>query len=195
MSDSNQLDLLRGVSLYLIGMMGAGKSTLGAAMAKRLGYRFFDTDILIEQVAAQSIPDIFRSSGESGFRTLESQVLNQIVSYTRLVVATGGGIVLNPENWGHLRQGVIVWIDVPVEELQRRLQHDQSRPLLQRDDWPQQLTHLLDSRRRLYAEADIHLAVTPGDTPETLCDHLICLLEERILPPHSASIQTEQTDT
>ncbi|MEO1093501.1 MAG: shikimate kinase [Cyanobacteria bacterium J06638_28] len=185
MTHSTHSDLLRGTNLYLIGMMGAGKSTLGTAMAAQLGYRFFDTDTLIEQVAGTSIPEIFATSGESGFRDLESEVLSQLSPYTRLVVATGGGIVLRSENWGHLRNGVIVWMDVALAELQQRLQGDEQRPLLQREDWPQHLATLLEQRRELYAQADIHLGVNAGDSVAELSDRLIALLEERVLPPPS----------
>lgn len=187
MTHSTHSSLLRGTNLYLIGMMGAGKSTLGTAMAAQLGYRFFDTDTLIEQVAGQSIPEIFAASGESEFRALESKVLSQLSPYTRLVVATGGGIVLRSENWGHLRNGVIVWLDVALAELQQRLQGDQQRPLLQREDWPQHLAELLEQRHKLYAQADIRLCVNAGDSVAELCDRLIALLEERVLPPPSFS--------
>lgn len=182
MSDLSHTDLLRGVSLYFIGMMGAGKSTMGKLMAKRLGYRFIDTDALIEQVAAKSIPAIFQAEGEDGFRALESQVLDQLAPYTRTVIATGGGIVLRPANWGYLRHGVVTWINVPLTELQRRLEESRDRPLLQRDDWRQHVAHLLEQRRQLYEAADIHLNVTAGEPPELLCDRLIALLEERVLP-------------
>ena len=107
------------------------------------------------------------------------------------MVATGGGIVLRPENWGYLRQGVIAWINVPVEELQRRLQGDQERPLLQRQDWPHHLAELLARRRQLYEAADIHLNVATGDTVEALCDRLMTLLEERILPPPATTMSPE----
>jgi shikimate kinase len=119
MTDS--LDLLRGVNLYLVGMMGAGKSTVGQAVAKRLGYRFLDTDMLIESVAQRPISDIFATDGEAAFRDLETAVLEQVVAYTRSVVATGGGMVLRRENWGHLRHGVVVWLDVPLAVLTQRL--------------------------------------------------------------------------
>lgn len=185
MTDPTHPNLLRGVNLYLIGMMGSGKSTLGALMAKRLGYRFFDTDTLIEQIAGQSITDIFEADGEKKFRTLESQVLGELTPYKRLVVATGGGVVLKPENWGHLRQGVIVWVDVALAELTRRLQGDSQRPLLQREDWPQYLSTLLDARRRFYAEADIRLPIADSEAEAVSCDRLISLLQERILPPPS----------
>lgn len=167
-------------------MMGAGKSTIGQGMAERLGYRFVDTDTVIEQAAQQSIPDIFATAGEAQFRTLESQVLSQLSPYTRMVISTGGGIVIDHENWWHLRQGVVVWIDVPVEELVRRLQGDTHRPLLQRPDWPSHLANLLAKRRSRYAEADIHLSVLPGETPDVICDRLIDRLRDRILPPPSS---------
>ena len=183
MSDSSALDLLRGANLYLVGMMGAGKSTLAQVMATKLGYRFCDTDTVIEQAAQQSIPAIFASSGEAEFRALESQVLSQLSPYTRLVIATGGGIVLNQENWWHLRQGVVAWIDVPVEELVRRLQGDASRPLLQRPDWQVQLAQLLSDRQSLYSQADIHLTVAAGEPTEAICDRLVERLRDRILPP------------
>lgn len=192
MSDKPYVDLLRGVNLYLIGMMGAGKSTIGTVMADRLRYRFFDTDTLIEQVTAQSIAEIFQTAGEAAFRQLEQQVLSQLAPYTRSVISTGGGVVLKPENWGYLRQGVIVWIDVSLEELQRRLQSDQRRPLLQRTDWPQHLASLLDTRRQRYAEADIRLTVASGETTEIICDRLICLLQARILPPPLISPQLDR---
>lgn len=183
MSETPTRDLLRGANLYLIGMMGAGKSTLGTVMAEKLGYRFFDTDTLIEQVAHQTIPEIFQSSGEAAFRSVESQVLGQLSPYTRLVVSTGGGIVLEQQNWWHLRQGVVVWLDVPLPELERRLQGNKNRPLLQREDWQQHLANLLDSRRRRYAEADIHLTVLSDESIEETSDRLIERLKDRILPP------------
>lgn len=186
MSDSSAIDLLRGANLYLVGMMGAGKSTIGQAMATRLGYRFCDTDTVIEQAAQQTIPQIFEATGEAAFRALESQVLSQLSPYTRMVIATGGGIVLDQENWWHLRQGVVVWLDVPVEELVQRLQGDANRPLLQRPDWQQHLAQLLSDRRQRYAQADLHLTVTAGETTEAISDRLVQRLRDRILPPPSA---------
>jgi len=186
MSDSSAIDLLRGANLYLVGMMGVGKSTIGQLMAVRLGYRFCDTDTVIEQAAQQPIPEIFATAGEAAFRTLESQVLSQLSPYTRMVIATGGGIVLDQENWWHLRQGVVVWLDVPVGELVKRLQGDEHRPLLQRPDWQQHLANLLSDRRQRYAQADIHLTVRAGETPDEIGDRLVERLRDRILPPPSA---------
>ncbi len=122
---------LQGLNLYLVGMMGAGKSTVGQVLAQQLGYQFFDTDAVIEQATGQAIATLFAELGEPGFREMERRVLGELAAYTRLVVATGGGIVTQPENWGILRQGVVVWLDVPITELHRRLQTDTTRPLLQ----------------------------------------------------------------
>ena len=157
---------LKGVNLYLIGMMGAGKSATGHLIAQTLGYRFFDTDQLITQVAGQSITQIFADTGETGFRHLETQVLAQLAPYKTLVVATGGGIVLEPMNWSYLRHGLIVWLDVPLELLWNRLQEDHTRPLLQDSDPYHRLKCLWEERRHLYAQADVHVVVDPSHTPE-----------------------------
>lgn len=185
-------DLLRGANLYLIGMMGAGKSTLGREMARRLGYRFLDTDELIEQAAGCSIPDIFANAGEAQFRDLETQILAQLSPHTRLVIATGGGIVLRRKNWSHLHHGVVTWLDVPLVELQQRLQGKADRPLLQRPDWKQHLAQLLEQRRPLYAEADIQLTVAIGDKPASTADRLLKQLRERILPPRGQTPEASE---
>ena len=96
-------DRLQGLNLYLIGMMGTGKTTVGQRLAKELGYRFFDTDVLIERVAQKSINELFAEEGETFFRDLESRVLGEVSACTRSVIATGGGAVLRPVNWSYLR--------------------------------------------------------------------------------------------
>ncbi len=176
-------DLLRGVNLYLIGMMGAGKTTLGQWLAQQLSYRFVDTDALVEQIAGKSIPDIFATDGEATFRDWESAILQEVAPYPRLVVATGGGIIGRSQNWGHLQTGVVVWLDVPLGELTQRLATDRSRPLLQRPDWPDHLATLLQERRPQYAAADIHLAIAPGESVAMLGERLLTHLGERLIPP------------
>ena len=164
---------LKGVNLYLVGMMGAGKSTTGRLVAQALGYRFFDTDELITQVAGQSIPQIFADAGEASFRQLETQVLAQLSPYKTLVVATGGGIVLEQMNWSYLQHGLVVWLDVPLDPLWARLQGDHSRPLL-RDPSPyQRLEWLLQQRRPLYAQADVHVVVDPMHSPEQVLQSVL----------------------
>ncbi|MCT7954254.1 shikimate kinase [Laspinema palackyanum] len=159
---------LKGCNLYLIGMMGSGKTTIAQILAPQLEYRYFDTDRLIEQVAGQSIPEIFAESGEAAFRELETKVLSELCAYTRLVVATGGGIILNRQNWSYLQHGVVVWLDVPVEQLYQRLEGDTTRPLLRDPDPMGKLRSLLDQRQSLYSQADVRVIVGPEDTPEQI---------------------------
>ncbi|NEO58288.1 MAG: shikimate kinase [Okeania sp. SIO3B5] len=159
---------LQGVNLYLVGMMGAGKTTVGELLAKDLGYRFLDTDSLISQVAGKSINEIFADEGEAGFRQLETNVLAEVSSYKNLTIATGGGIVIKKFNWSYLQHGIVVWLDAAVEVLHSRLQGDRTRPLLQDKDPLGKLQALLDERRPLYANADVHIHVDSKSTPEQL---------------------------
>ncbi|MEX0270052.1 shikimate kinase [Leptolyngbyaceae cyanobacterium UHCC 1019] len=178
-------DFLKGTNLYLIGMMGAGKTTVGKCLAQELGYRFFDTDSVIEQVAQQSIPDLF-AAGESEFRSLETQVLAELSAYTRLAIATGGGIVLSQQNWSYLRHGIIVWLDVPLAELHRRLQGDQQRPLLQPSEHSPNLSTrlqtLMDQRRSLYAQADVQVSYVPNESLTQLTARVIEQIQQRLKP-------------
>ncbi len=158
-------NFLKRRSLFLIGMMGAGKTTVGKLLAQHLNYRFFDTDTLIEQVAGQSVSGMFADQGEPAFRQLESQVLAELSTYLETVVATGGGIVLKPENWGYLRHGIVIWLDFPLDQLYQRLTNDTTRPLLQTADLAAKLETLLTQRRPVYEQADLRLSLTT-ETPE-----------------------------
>lgn len=179
-------NLLQGRSLFLIGMMGAGKTSVGQLLAKRLAYRFFDTDVLIERVMGQSIPEIFAQQGEAEFRRIESRVLAELSACTCSIIATGGGIVLQPQNWGYLHHGVVVWLDVPVTELQHRLAQDTSRPLLQNADLGAKLEQLSRDRRPLYAHADLCLTVSAGTSPEQVVEHLLEQLPQILKPAAEA---------
>ncbi|WP_341527496.1 shikimate kinase [Nostoc sp. UHCC 0302] len=165
--------LLQGVNLYLIGMMGVGKTTVGRLLAKQLGYGFVDTDDVIVKAAGKSINQLFAQEGEAGFRQLESDVLAQVCAYTKLTIATGGGIVLRRENWGCLRHGLIVWVDVPLELLYSRLAEDTTRPLLQDADPKGKLRSLLEQRTPLYSQADLHIIVREEETPEDIANKVI----------------------
>jgi shikimate kinase len=160
--------ILQGVNLYLIGMMGAGKTTVGNLLANQLSYRFIDTDDIIAQAAGRSINQLFAEEGEAAFRQLESDVLAQVCAYTKLTIATGGGIVLQRENWSYLHHGLIVWLDVPVELLYMRLAEDTTRPLLQDVDPKSKLRSLLEQRTPLYSQADLRITVNEGETPEQI---------------------------
>ena len=146
---------LGGRNLYLIGMMGSGKSSTGRPLAQRLGYGFVDADGVLEKLAGRPIPQIFESDGEQGFRALERQVLQAIGQRHSLVVATGGGVITQPENWGVLHQGIVIWLAPEREQLLARLHADPgARPLLQGSDPAASLDALLEARTPLYAEAD-----------------------------------------
>ena len=174
---------LGGRSLYLVGMMGSGKTSTGRPLAERLGYGFVDADAVIEQAAGCSIPEIFERDGEAGFRALESQVLNAISQRHSLVVATGGGVVTQQENWGLLHSGIVIWLDVVPEQLMQRLKADSTvRPLLQTDDPDAALNALLNRRRPLYAEADLTVVIDQ-ETPDAVADGILQLLPSLLKDP------------
>ena len=159
--------------VYLIGMMGSGKSTIGKILAQKLNYSFFDTDVLIKNVADKPIPEIFASSGEDYFRNLETQVLEEVSAYrSRAIVATGGGIVEEESNWNYLGQGLIVWLDVDVEILRERISGDENRPLA--DD----LEPLFTKRYPLYsALAKLQIECDNEQTPEQVANRIMKFLE------------------
>ncbi|MEY2645553.1 MAG: hypothetical protein RLZZ611_2202 [Cyanobacteriota bacterium] len=178
---------LEGLNLYLVGMMGSGKSSAGRHLAEQLGYRFLDADTSLEQVAGRSIPEIFAREGESGFRELEAAVLNQIAGWHSLVVATGGGVVTRPQNWGQMRQGVVIWLDAPEELLLQRLSADPTpRPLMASPDPATRLQQLLAERRPLYAQADLHIVQDgrgPAQVAEQVLEALPSILKKRTQAP------------
>ncbi|WP_461555501.1 shikimate kinase [Synechococcus sp.] len=150
---------LQGINIYLIGMMGCGKSSVGPELAKLLGYRFIDADSVIAAAAGCSISEIFDSQGEAGFRLLETQVLHQISQWHSLVVATGGGVVTTSANWGSLRQGLVVWLQVDAAQLLARLQAQPGdRPMLQKPNPETELLKLLQARAAQYSQADLSIA-------------------------------------
>ena len=174
---------LGGRSLYLVGMMGSGKTSTGRPLAEQLGYGFVDADAVIEQAAGCSIAEIFENDGETGFRTLERQVLSAISQRHSLVVATGGGVVTQQENWGVLHSGVVIWLDVMREQLLKRLRADSNhRPLLTQPDPEAAVDALLEARRPLYAEADLTVVIEE-ETPEQVAAGILQLLPQLLKDP------------
>lgn len=171
---------LQGTNLYLIGMMGAGKSSTGTALAQALGYQFFDTDAVLETAAGQTISEIFAEAGEDAFRQQETEVLAQLAAYRRLVIATGGGIVTQRRNWSYLHHGIVVWLEVPLGVLEQRLAGETGRPLLQRPDWRQTLADLVEQRQPLYAQADVRVPVGAEDSVEAIAAQILSLVDERL---------------
>lgn len=166
-------NLLQGINLYLVGMMGAGKTTVGRLLASELGYGFVDTDEVITASAKKSINNIFAEEGEAEFRKLESDVLSQVSAYTKLAVATGGGIILKRENWSYLHHGLIVWLDATPELLYNRLKEDTTRPLLQDSNPLLKISNILKERESLYALADLRITLQEGETPEEIAKRVM----------------------
>ncbi len=154
-ADYTMSNLLQGLNIYLIGMMGSGKTTVGKHLAQELNYRFIDSDQTIEAIAKQKISTIFEQDGEAYFRELETKVLAELSVYTRSIISTGGGIIQQQINWSYLRQGLVIWLDVDLEILTKRVAQDTTRPLANK------LESLLVTRRPLYAQADIRISVKP----------------------------------
>lgn len=146
-------------NIYLVGLMGAGKTTVGRQLAKRLARPFFDSDHEIVERTGVPIPTIFEIEGEDGFRRREAQTIHELSESDSIVLATGGGVVLNPENRRLLHDtGWVVYLNVPPRLLYERTRHDRNRPLLNVPDPLARLEELHAARDPLYREA-AHLVV------------------------------------
>ena len=167
-----------GGSIFLIGMMGAGKTTVGKALAARLHLPFVDTDRVLVDRTGVPVTTIFEIEGEEGFRRRESAVLHELAVEERSVVATGGGAVLREENRRTMREsGTVVYLRARVEHLWERLRHDTSRPLLATPDPRARLEALLAEREPLYREC-AHVVVETGlQSAATLVARVAAALE------------------
>ena len=151
---------LGGRNIFLIGMMGSGKSQTGPDLAKMINYAFVDTDDVIEKASKESISAIFEKDGEKAFRDLEKQVLKEISQHHSLVIATGGGLVTLPENWGILHQGIVIWLDLDINRSIKRLKNDNNkRPLLNSNDLNKTFSDIYEKRKPLYLESDLRIEV------------------------------------
>ena len=150
---------LRGRSIFLIGMMGSGKSSTGPILAEILKYKYVDLDVLIEKLTKKTIDKVFSDEGEEYFRDLETQCLQEIIKLPSVVVSTGGGVVLKKENWGILRQGIIVWLDINKEIALNRLNSkDNIRPLL-KGNIDINYEKIYATRKDIYAQADLRVEI------------------------------------
>lgn len=151
--------------IALIGFMGSGKSTVGKILAEKTGRDFYDIDGLIEKKAGMSINDIFATSGADYFRTLESEVLAEVLNYKNSVISCGGGIILRKENVSLLKESAVtVWIYASIASSVKRL--DSSRPLLNVEDPVQRAMELFSERKKLYASACDLLVSNENKTAE-----------------------------
>lgn len=152
----------RPLPIFLIGMMGSGKSTIGRALARQFERPFHDLDREIEARSGVSVATIFELEGETGFRKREAQVLDELSQQEAVVIATGGGAVLAVENRERLRsRGLVIYLQSTLEELARRTANDRSRPLLQGVDRRARLEQLMRERQALYEET-AHLTFHSG---------------------------------
>ena len=140
-------------NIFLVGLMGAGKSTIGKRLAESMGKKFIDSDHEIERRTGVSIPTIFDIEGEEGFSTRETAVIDELTQQRGIVLATGGGAILRPENRSFLSaRGLVIYLNASVDQLHRRTRMDRNRPLLQTDDPRARLQSLFDERDVLYRE-------------------------------------------
>ena len=150
--------------LILIGMMGAGKTTVGKELARRRKLRFADCDHENVARTGVTIPTIFEIEGEAGFRRRETQMMDELTLEPDIVIATGGGVVIAPENRALMRErGVVVYLNVPPQILYERTRHDRNRPLLQVENPRQRIDELYRQRDPLYREV-AHIIVDGGRT-------------------------------
>ena len=151
---------LGGSNLYLIGMMGSGKSATGPILAKALNYSFVDSDKIIEDLIGLPIPKIFEEEGEEAFREVESKVLQSIGERHSLIVSTGGGSVIKNENWGIFHQGIVIWIDPTREVLLKRLRIEKNKRPLLINNLENTLDSIFAERKSLYLEADLRVSIS-----------------------------------
>lgn len=152
-------------NIFLVGLMGAGKSTIGRHLAKSLGMEFVDSDHEIERRTGASIPLIFDVEGEAGFRQREKKVIAELTRRNGIVLATGGGVVLDPDNRDCLRErGKVIYLYATVEQLLARTAKDRNRPLLQTADPRARLQELMTARDALYREVADVVVDTGGRT-------------------------------
>ena len=167
-------------SIVLVGMMGAGKSSIGRRLAARLGIPFADADAEIEQAAGMSIADIFEAHGEPSFRSGEARVIARLLEHGPQVLATGGGAFMNPQTRANIHgKGISVWLKAEHDVLARRLRRRSARPLLKTADPMATLTSLLAKRDPIYGEANL-VVVSRDVSHEIIVDEIVTALRRKL---------------
>ena len=177
-------------SVVLVGMMGAGKSTIGRRLAARLRLPFLDADIEIEAAAGMSIPDIFETHGEPHFRDGEARVIARLLDNGPAVIATGGGAFMREETRGRIRdKAVSIWLKADADIIMKRVRRRADRPLLQTEDPAATVSRLLEAREPVYQGAD--LTIASRDVPhDRIVDECLEALHARLCAAAPAAQQT-----
>ncbi|KAB0572227.1 shikimate kinase [Brucella pituitosa] len=172
--------LLGAKVVVLVGLMGAGKSTVGRKVATMLGLPFRDADNEIESAARMTVPELFEAYGEAEFRDLERRVILRLLEDGPMVLATGGGAYMNAETREAIAaNGVSVWLNAELDVLMDRVSRRQNRPLLRNDDPRGVMQRLMNERYPVYALADLHV-MTRDDKKEVIAGELIDVLTEHL---------------
>ena len=177
-------------SIVLVGMMGAGKSTIGRRLGARLRLPFLDADIEIEAAASMSIPEIFETRGEPYFRDGEARVIARLLDSGPAVIATGGGAFMREETRNRIRdKAVSIWLKADVDTIMKRVKRRADRPLLQTEDPAATVSRLLEAREPVYQSADVTIA--SRDVPhDRIVDECIDALRARLCAGAPAAQQT-----
>ena len=180
------LALLGHRPIVLVGMMGAGKTTVGRRLAARLGRHFVDSDEEVEKAAGMTIPEIFAAHGEADFRAGEARVVSRLLKEPDIVLGTGGGAFINPETRGLIKNGsVSVWIKAELDLLFSRVSRRSNRPLLKTANPRETLRGLIEARYPIYAEADI--TVLTRDVPQDqVASDILDAMIVHLAPPSQA---------
>ena len=176
-------------TVVMVGMMGAGKTAVGRALAQRLGVAFLDSDAEIELAANRTVPEIFERDGEAFFRGKETQIIERLLIDKRCILSTGGGAFLSEQNRKNISaQGISVWLNADLELLWNRVRSKDTRPLLRTDDPKATLKKLYDQRVPIYSLADLTVGSAPEYSIEDMVDQVIDALIARndILEVHNA---------
>ena len=165
--------------IFLVGPSGAGKTTVGHVLSKKIKRSFYDTDQYITEKTGVSISWIFDIEGEQGFRKREVKAIEELINLSNIIVATGGGTV-QTESSRHLlrKHGLVIYLKTAIDQQQQRIHDRDHRPLLQVNDLPKQLNHLAHQRTPLYEDIADKVFVTDGRTVHAVVDDIIAYLAE-----------------
>jgi shikimate kinase len=165
-------------NIVLIGFMGTGKTTVGKALSKKTGLTLVDVDLVIEEHEKRRIADIFEKDGETAFRKLEKEAIGKIASAGGQIITTGGGAVLDPENFQALKKnGLVIALEAEPETIYERVRGSRHRPLLKSGDVQSEIKRLLESRKSVYDKADLKFS-TGGKSAQQVADEIAAAMSK-----------------